>query len=290
METRHGWVSSPPGGHPPSDRLAGVAGLLGLALSLACALVSLICTVRASHLVRSSAHGVTTPAVGVETLAMGIAGLVAAWLAVLLLAGAAEALPRHRLAPVRALTGRIAPQLAPRVAAGLIASVVVASSAGAAQAHPGVTLGGPTDGPASAPATGSPGILSATDPEPVPGEVRVTTTGTAVDAVSPTGTPPAPEPGWRPTSSPARPSTGASAIELVSRGSAAPDTVVVRAGDTLWDLAARHLGPEADAAAIATAWPRWHAANREAIGADPHLLLPGTVLVPPAPESARVAS
>jgi len=56
---------------------------------------------------------------------------------------------------------------------------------------------------------------------------------------------------------------------------------VVRAGDTLWDIAARHLGPDADAAAIATAWPRWFAANRAAIGPDPDHILPGTRLVPP---------
>ena len=60
----------------------------------------------------------------------------------------------------------------------------------------------------------------------------------------------------------------------------APD-VVVRRGDTLWDLAARHLGPDATAADIAAEWPRWYAANRQAIGPDPDLLRPGERLVPP---------
>jgi nucleoid-associated protein YgaU len=60
------------------------------------------------------------------------------------------------------------------------------------------------------------------------------------------------------------------------------DEVVVRRGDSLWDIAARHLGPAASAADVAVEWPRWHQANRDVIGADPDLLIPGQRLVPPA--------
>ena len=59
------------------------------------------------------------------------------------------------------------------------------------------------------------------------------------------------------------------------------DEVVVRRGDCLWDLVHRSLGPAASDADIARAWPRWWAHNRTAIGDDPDLLLPGTVLTPP---------
>jgi nucleoid-associated protein YgaU len=59
------------------------------------------------------------------------------------------------------------------------------------------------------------------------------------------------------------------------------DEVVVRRGDSLWDIAARHLGPEATAAEVAVEWPRWHRANRAVIGPDPDLLAPGQRLVPP---------
>lgn len=62
----------------------------------------------------------------------------------------------------------------------------------------------------------------------------------------------------------------------------ADDTYVVRRGDTLWAVAARHLGSNATAADIAREWPRWYAANRAAIGTDPQLILPGTVLHVPA--------
>jgi nucleoid-associated protein YgaU len=52
-------------------------------------------------------------------------------------------------------------------------------------------------------------------------------------------------------------------------------TVVVQRGDTLWDIAARHLGPGGNNARVAAEWPRWHAANRSTIGPDPNLILPG---------------
>lgn len=61
--------------------------------------------------------------------------------------------------------------------------------------------------------------------------------------------------------------------------------VVVHRGDSLWSIAARHLGREPSDAEIAREWPRWFAANRAAIGSDPDLLLPGQVLI--APEGSR---
>ncbi len=57
--------------------------------------------------------------------------------------------------------------------------------------------------------------------------------------------------------------------------------VVVRPGDCLWSIAAGHAPAGAGNAAIAAAWPRWYAANRAVIGADPNLLLPGQHLSPP---------
>ena len=40
------------------------------------------------------------------------------------------------------------------------------------------------------------------------------------------------------------------------------------------------------AAAIAREWPRWYAANRAVIGADPDLIVIGQVLTPPSPQEA----
>ncbi len=63
--------------------------------------------------------------------------------------------------------------------------------------------------------------------------------------------------------------------------SAAHDLVPVRRGDSLWSIAARHLGPGATDAEIAWEWPRWYAANRAVVGDDPDLLTPGQLLRPP---------
>ena len=67
---------------------------------------------------------------------------------------------------------------------------------------------------------------------------------------------------------------------------AARDEVVVHAGDSLWTIVERYLGPHATAAQVAVEWPRWHAANRSVVGADPDRLLPGQVLRPPAAASS----
>lgn len=60
--------------------------------------------------------------------------------------------------------------------------------------------------------------------------------------------------------------------------------VVVRPGDTLWNIAHQHLGDSASINDIAAYWPRIHALNREVIGNNPHLLSIGTVLLLPISE------
>jgi LysM repeat protein len=66
--------------------------------------------------------------------------------------------------------------------------------------------------------------------------------------------------------------------------SAEPRTIVVVAGDTLWDLAAAELPPGADAARVAAHWRAIHNANRAVIGPDPDLIRPGQRLrLPPVP-------
>ena len=57
-------------------------------------------------------------------------------------------------------------------------------------------------------------------------------------------------------------------------GCAAPRQVVVRTGDTLWDLARGQLGPDADDRDRTRAWHRLYALNRAVIGADPDLIHP----------------
>lgn len=74
--------------------------------------------------------------------------------------------------------------------------------------------------------------------------------------------------------------TGLPLPDRVIGGSRPPagDRIVVRTGDTLWDLTRVRLPAAASDAAIDAAWRRLYHANRRTIGADPDLLVPGTVL------------
>lgn len=70
-------------------------------------------------------------------------------------------------------------------------------------------------------------------------------------------------------------------VEAASRSTGPETTVVVRQGDSLWHIAAAHIGPHATDWEIACEWPRWHAANRESIGPDAAVLPAGLELAPP---------
>ncbi|WP_324652620.1 LysM peptidoglycan-binding domain-containing protein [Georgenia sp. H159] len=56
---------------------------------------------------------------------------------------------------------------------------------------------------------------------------------------------------------------------------------VVRPGDSLWAIAATHLGGCATPSEVAAEWPRWYQTNRTVIGADPDLIHPGQTLLAP---------
>jgi hypothetical protein len=59
-------------------------------------------------------------------------------------------------------------------------------------------------------------------------------------------------------------------------------TVVVRAGDCLWSLAAEGLGPDPPVAAVDARWRRIYRLNRSVIGPRPDLIRPGQLLqLPP---------
>lgn len=97
-----------------------------------------------------------------------------------------------------------------------------------------------------------------------------------------------PQPGWTPTAPLVRPKAP-DEVGLVSTQphQTLTDRVVVRRGDTLWDIAARHLGPGASLADVAAEWPRWYAQNAGVIGPDPDLILPGLELTVPGGGSDR---
>lgn len=234
---------------------------------------------------------------------LGLTSLIAAvgvcWLTCgLALTVVAEAPGRVGAVAAR-LRDRVTPAVVRRWAAitlgaSVTASVLPGTAVAAVQATPRVGtpepgwLPPPTSAPTTPVATSSPTGL------PGPGwtgrSVTTSTTRAGSTGTSPTNTPAArpsaaapisaPTPGWTPRRPPARQRTDSRL--LTGRHRVGPvEEVVVRRGDSLWAIAAAQLGPGATASEVARAWPRWHAANAERIGPDPHLLLPGTRLRPP---------
>jgi hypothetical protein len=124
-------------------------------------------------------------------------------------------------------------------------------------------------GRTGAPATGPIGV-------PATGRTGVPPTGrTGVPAKGPVGEVAVPD----------RPTSGAPTryTHLQTGQLARAASHVVKPGDSLWSIAAAELGPDATDDTIAGRWPQWYAANRQLIGPDPNLILPGQVLNPPAP-------
>lgn len=191
-----------------------------------------------------------------------LAAVLLGWVATVLLVAGWQVRPAGRPAGPRGSSST-----AVRVATSLL--VCLASGAGTAGAAPAVVTTAVDDGgPGSCP----------------------TAAGRAPDEVSAPAPVDVPLPGWTPAAAdpPSRPQ---GEIDLVGGRDDArwelPTHVVVRRGDTLWDLAARHLGPGATSADVAQEWPRWYTANLGVIGPDPDLILPGQQLRVPGTEGSQ---
>ena len=181
---------------------------------------------------------------------------------------------------------RVTPALARRAVAGLLGLTAVTAGMGAGTASAG-----------QAPMT-SPVVVASAAPT---GQAATGQTAAGSDAWAGWSRPAvgvAPSLDW-----PGTPAASSAPAELVSAPTAdwpldaaprlvtaAPlraavaqaEPVVVQRGDTLWSIVARQLGPTATGAEVAASWPRWHEANRDLIGPNPHRLLPGQRLLPPA--------
>jgi hypothetical protein len=242
----------------------------------------------------SSAQAVTAPGLTgldniVATAASGAGAVLLSWLAASLVAsvlelrrvdrwgGRVDATPAaiHSMpaGPTRARVGF--PRLHPprsvrRLAALMLGLTLVTGTAGAAHAAPAVTTPAVTSPAATSPAVTSP---AATTP------AVTSASATSPDGLGPTAT-------WTPD----RPAVSAARAVLPDVGlvTAAPrlgavvsEEVAVRRGDSLWSIAARHLGPDARADEVARTWPLWWRANRGVIGANPDLIHPGQILRAP---------
>ncbi len=136
---------------------------------------------------------------------------------------------------------------------------------------PTSTPSGTTTGPAASTTAPDPGF-AVTSPTPAPSTTPVAPTPRPAPTLGPLGpasgrTAPADSPTATPTHTTATAPIGA--------------TIRVQRGDTLWGIAARHLGGHATPAAVVAEWHRWYAANRAVVGADPDRIVPGQELTAP---------
>ena len=201
-------------------------------------------------------------------------GLVAWWFLAVAGACAGTVLDRHGRTRAAAVSRKISPAFIQRLAVAALSAQLLTGPA----AHAGVATGPewlPTQEQPFSPPT-SPGAA----------------TGISLNAAAGANEGPPPrsmlDPGWRPAAPAPDPgmlaAPGARA-ETVRNSARDPllSAVTVLAGDTLWDIAAQHLGPGASDVEIALQWPRWYEANRALIGQSPDVLLPGQILQPPSP-------
>ncbi|MHA7153656.1 LysM peptidoglycan-binding domain-containing protein [Arthrobacter sp. TMN-50] len=199
---------------------------------------------------------------GLLGLAAAAAGLavVGWWLVALALAFISEVLGRAGRQQAARMTGLLTPAFMKRLAATVVGLLLV-SGIPATPAH-GLSSHAPNPVAQTAP------HAAADRSKTAPGQDSLT--------VSPLWKPaPAPVDGGPLLGRPSRTAPNPPADP-------APALVVVTPGDSLWTLAAHHLGPFATDVEIAAAWPQWHRENREIIGDDPNLLLPGQMLrIPP---------
>jgi nucleoid-associated protein YgaU len=197
---------------------------------------------------------------------LGLAAATAAWVVLTwlglttLLALVAELLRGNR-PRLQRLAERVTPALVRRAAAGVLGAGLAGGALAGGASATGLPAAAQSPAAVPRPATNAPVLPDLDRP---------------ADLL----------PGWtpdRPAAPPAAARPGR--VHLVATTPhpqrAVSDEVVVRRGDTLWDIAARHLGPAASAAEVALEWPRWHRANRDLIGPDPGLILPGQRLHPP---------
>lgn len=256
---------------PRPTRVSRTLGLLTLPVGLA---ATLGLTVLIAGRLRAALDGFDLATVRIDRAVLiavlAVGTLLVSWLALSLLVATLCALARTAgtawIAGERVVQ-RCAPTLVRRtLTLALGAGLGLALTGTAHATTPDVELGWAVTGTSSsAPAT----VAPTTAPAPAPA-TSAPTAGSAVRAVE------------VPLEQDAR-------ITAAPTAAAPHDQVVVEAGDSLWRIAARHLGPDASTADVAAAWPDWYAANLGVIGDDPDVLQPGQVLTVPAATSTPTA-
>jgi nucleoid-associated protein YgaU len=249
----------------------------GLLIAVSSGLVSWCLTrVASSGWPKGSSAG---PASVDEALGAALAwagAVLTGWLTLTVLVALMASMPGIVGAVFQRLTRLLTPQLARRVL-----SLTLGASVGT------VVLPAPV---AVATSIADAGGRQQGIPAPTPGYSVSSQAATGVTIGNEVGSAPAaPPPGWLPDRPPsAIPPHHARLLAPALRPtSTTSDTVTVRRGDTLWSIAAAHLGSGATDAEVAAEWPRWYEANRAVIGDDPDVVVPGQQLQAPRAEVFR---
>jgi nucleoid-associated protein YgaU len=222
--------------------------------------------------------------------------IVAWWVITLLIALASAVLERTGQKRAAEATGKFSPAFMRRLALAAVGiQLISAPLANAATApedpgwrpssSPGATVSaiwaptaaetaGINTGPAVRSATGTPVHDSNS-------EIEVNTARPGFATAEPTAEPT--DPHWKPSAPVIGPGAFAAQPIRSTRHQTVPAAgdITVVAGDSLWSIAARELGPTASDVDVAAQWPRWYQANRAVVGDNPDVLLPGQVLKPP---------
>jgi len=230
------------------------------------------------------ASGPDAPA---DLLVLGAAGVGAAlllWLGVGVTLAALAAIPGAVGRISAAASDRVTPDAVRRVTAVVLGASLATAATPVAHAGGSLSWRGPSATTSQISQTSQ--EVTAPAPDPAFG---VTARPPVADAAPDPGRPApasAPDPGFgaelTSTPTPSPPALGplGPAMHTPSNGSR-PGTVTVVRGDSLWAIAHRHLGAQANAQQIAREWPRWYAANRSVIGPNPNLIRAGQVLAVP---------
>jgi LysM repeat protein len=262
-------------------RYAAAVALAGASLVAAAAVGSIFLSTAADAWAAIAAAGPAGPADGILLLVALAGALLSLWLGLGLALSALSTLPGALGRAFSLLAARLAPAAARKVVAFVLGTTLTAALV-PATAVAGTGLESPPRGLVASAQQAVGSLADAapdasfrwvSDAEPNVGEKEA-----------------APTPSWAPE----RPAPPRAAPRKVVLPSVAPrerhapraDAVVVQRGDTLWSIAARHLGPEATGADIDAEWHRWFAANRAVVGADADLIAPGQRLSPPAPSAS----
>lgn len=230
-------------------------------------------------------------AVGFAATAMGL-GIVAWWMSSFLLAFVSALFQKSGHSTGARLTGRLSPLFMRRLALAVLGLNLL--GAPLAQASPNLVEA------AWAPVNASSSINPAWTPLPHTEEASAKHLALEEAGAQPValkqaierlqGTSPGPdagvgqlEPGWKPRPPLVEPGLMGPKVTRAAQQTGTPghNKVVVMRGDSLWSIAARDLGPEASDIEIAMHWPRWYAANKDVIGEDPGVIVPGQILQSP---------